>query len=118
MRGGNRVHLTDEQYLAKFKARTETNDSGCWLYVLGKDSFGYGQVYVHGVRWKLHRWMFSYHKEEIPRELFVCHTCDIPACCNPEHLWLGTKSDNERDKVAKGRFGNQWTRLRDGTVQK
>lgn len=33
----------------------------------------------------------------------VLHTCDNPACCNPDHLVVGTHVDNQADKTAKDR---------------
>jgi len=45
----------------------------------------------------------TYKEYGIDDDLFVCHTCDNPSCCNPSHLFLGTPKDNNDDKMAKGR---------------
>ena len=43
----------------------------------------------------------------IPDGLLVCHTCDNPPCCNPDHLWVGTNGDNTQDSLKKGRMATQ-----------
>jgi len=56
-----------------------------------------------------HRASYQYHNGEIPNGLFVCHSCDIRACINPKHLWLGTHQENMDDGVKKGIFKASWT---------
>jgi hypothetical protein len=46
-----------------------------------------------------------------PADKFVCHHCDVPACVNPAHLYLGTAKDNARDASARGRHGKTKKRL-------
>ena len=49
-----------------------------------------------------HRMAYRLYVGE-PGDLFVCHHCDTPLCVNPDHLFLGTATDNIRDAMRKGR---------------
>lgn len=77
--------------------------SGCWIYTGFLDPEGYGKFMEAGKQLRAHRYSYTLHKGNIPEGLFVCHTCDVPCCVNPDHLWLGTHDDNMKDKVKKGR---------------
>lgn len=44
------------------------------------------------------------HYGSLPRHIYVCHHCDNPGCCNIEHIFLGTQSENMQDCIDKGRF--------------
>jgi hypothetical protein len=78
-------------------------NSGCWLFEGMVNHNGYGLVVQKGRQERAHRlaWIEAYGP--IPDGLFVCHHCDVPACCNPDHLFLGSAADNARDMAAKGR---------------
>lgn len=40
-------------------------------------------------------------------DLLACHTCDVKGCCNPGHLYWGTKSQNGYDRYQRGGKGGQ-----------
>lgn len=40
----------------------------------------------------------------IQKGFFVCHKCDVPTCVNPKHLYLGSPSDNQKDRWDKKRW--------------
>ncbi len=67
----------------------------------------YGYTTFRGAQEGVHRIIWRLEKGEIPNKLFVCHKCDNPICINIDHLFLGTHSDNMRDKIRKGRDWHQ-----------
>ena len=75
----------------------------CWLWMKGCRSNGYGLTWHNGKPVSVHRiaWVLTYGP--IPEGMFVCHTCDVRHCINPEHLFLGTHLDNMADRSIKGR---------------
>jgi hypothetical protein len=77
-------------------------ECGCWIWT-GSATKGYGKVKVDGQHIGAHRWSWLLHKGPIPDGLQVCHSCDVPLCVNPAHLFLGTAKDNNDDKIRKGR---------------
>ena len=95
--------------IEKFWARVIVNPDECWGWTgstLGRAPYARPQLAerIFGTR---HATRASYmlHYGPIPEGLFVCHTCDDPMCCRPDHLWLGTAAENAADMKAKGRAG-------------
>lgn len=76
----------------------------CWPWQ-GSTTKGYGRIRLGRSNTRAHRlvFMLRYALVQLPRKLDVCHSCDVPGCCNPAHLFLGTQQANVADTVAKGR---------------
>jgi hypothetical protein len=79
-------------------------NSGCWLWDGPVDSSGYGRFRLGSSKVRVHRVSYGmHHGRPVPNGMRVLHSCDVPACVNPDHLRLGTDADNVADKVARNR---------------
>lgn len=93
--------------MERLLARVEKQDDGCWLWVGYKNNQGYGHIGRGGRGGNMvrtHRASYELHVGPIPDGMLVCHKCDVPACVNPAHLFLGTSKENMQDCVQKGRL--------------
>lgn len=95
------------QGVEEIKKRLEASsipvtETGCWLW-LGYTEKGYGRFSVSGVTRRVHCVSYVVYNGAIPKGVCVLHKCDITICCNPNHLFLGTRKDNIMDMVKKRR---------------
>lgn len=79
--------------------------ASCWHWKLSLDGRGYGQFRLNGGSSRAHRQAFFYHHGILPDGLDICHECDNKKCCNPVHLYPGTRKQNTQDASAPGLLG-------------
>lgn len=112
--------MTTAAFKAKLQDRLEAKSipiphCGCWIWISEMSSSGYGRLRIANSSRSAHRVAWEAYRGSIPHGMHVLHTCDIPSCINPDHLWLGTHAENMRDMSQKQRCGNQRGELNNNT---
>lgn len=90
------------------REKSEENQNGCWVWMGSKNKQGYGSMRIGRETILAHRASWEMHNGPIPEGYgyhgtVVMHKCDNPSCINPNHLMIGTQSDNMKDMSKKGR---------------
>lgn len=90
---------------ASFWSRTRKVPGACWVWHGAVGSKGYPMfTYGNGYTLMAHRVAYYLANKTDPGSLLVLHTCDVPLCVNPDHLFLGTQQENIRDALQKDRW--------------
>jgi len=92
------------------------NEVPCKLWTGHRNEKGYGRVNVRSATTKTGRTKKGVHViawerryGPVPSGLCVLHRCDVPACYEVRHLWVGTLAQNNADMAIKGRGRNQFS---------
>ena len=101
----------DPRFARRFWSYVDVGDPArCWPWLGATDRQGYGWFTWPGQgrrrqKYRAHRVALALVEPPSTDELLCLHACDVPGCCNPNHLRWGTAADNVRDRDRPARRG-------------
>lgn len=88
--------ITVARFWSKVNVKKSLQD--CWTWNGATRHHGYGGIKVKGRVMRAHRVAWElYNNQEMSDDMHALHKCDNPACCNPRHIYQGSRSDNMKD---------------------
>ncbi len=102
-------HTLEREYLRTLIQSKIKIEGECWVWAAGCDTKGYGYQRINGTLYRVSRlshYAFNEAFDLTNRDVQICHRCDNPPCCNPNHLFIGNVKINNQDKAEKGRVPN------------
>lgn len=93
------TRVAENTFWSKVK-KTDT----CWLWTGSFVPGGYGNFRHRSITMLAHRYSLKIHGIHFTKEQVIRHTCDVRACVRPDHLVPGTRAENARDAVNRGRY--------------
>lgn len=93
----------------KILGNVRKEENGCWIWQAATAG-QYGKIQFRKKTYSAHRTSYIVFRGEIEEGLWVCHTCDIPLCVNPDHLFAGTAKENAQDAMKKNRVSWRYSR--------
>jgi hypothetical protein len=89
-----------------------SDPSKCWIFkILASESrnikFNYGHLWENGKFHPAHRISYRAFNGPLIDGKFICHSCDVPSCVNPNHLFQASPKSNMDDAANKRRLGSQ-----------
>ena len=99
------IETSNKHIVDKLNKRSNIPDlNSCWVWMGARTGGGYGEISLNCIIWKVHILSYTLFKGPVQYRMLVCHECDNPPCWNPKHLFLGTNSDNQKDRYNKNRL--------------
>jgi hypothetical protein len=99
-----------------FDRCTPVTETGCWLFEGAVTTTGYGIIQFSDTLMGAHRAAYLLGRGDIPEGAFVCHTCDVRCCVNPDHLFLASHKENMEDMRRKQRQPNRKLTMADARL--
>lgn len=106
-RDGGVIRRSPEEVVSAFWGYVKKTKT-CWLWKGERVNSGAGRMYW-GRHILAHRLSYAIHHGSVPDGMCVCHTCDVPYCVNPDHLFIGSQRDNMADMARKCRGNHRLT---------
>jgi len=97
--------MAREITLALLKSRCKVDPrSECWGWANRIEDSGYGRLRVKGKSHYAHRLAYTLAHGKVPEGIDVMHHCNNKRCCNPDHLFAGTRKENVQRTASLGRM--------------